>query len=70
MHYRYQSYQLWVTITVYIASWVSTEVVYLQRVWLVHGWCHMKLLPSWHMFCVHIATMHQFAVSLYSKPHT
>ena len=28
--------------------WISTEVVYLQR-W--HGWCHMKLLPSWHVLC-------------------
>ena len=26
----------------------STKVVYLQR-W--HGWCHMKLLPSWHVLC-------------------
>ena len=66
MHYSYQSYQLWVTITVYSASWVSTEVVYLVAVWLVHGWCHMKLLPSWHTFCVHNATMYQFAMSLYS----
>ena len=22
-------------------------------VWLLHGWCHMKLLPSWHTFYVH-----------------
>ena len=35
-------------------------------VWLLHGWCHMKLLPSRHKFCV---TMHQFTGSLYSKPH-
>ena len=28
--------------------WISTEVVYLQR-W--HGWCHMKLLPSWRILC-------------------
>ena len=66
MHYSYQSYQLWVTVTVYSAFWVSTQVVYLVAVWLVHGWCHMKLLPSWHTFCVHNATMYQFAVSFYS----
>ena len=23
-----------------------------------HGWCHMKLLPSWCKFCVHHTTMH------------
>ena len=28
--------------------WIFTEVVYLQR-W--HGWCHMKLLPSWRVLC-------------------
>ena len=35
---------------------ISTEVVYLQR-W--HGWCHMKLQPSWCKFCVHHTTMLQ-----------
>ena len=35
--------------------WISTKVVYLQR-W--HGWCHMKLQPSWRKFCVHHTTMH------------
>ena len=34
---------------------MSTEAVYLQH-W--HGWCHMKLLPSWSKFCVHYITMH------------
>ena len=28
--------------------WISTEVVCLQC-W--HGWCHKKLLPSWHVLC-------------------
>jgi len=22
-------------------------------IWLLHGWCHMELLPSWHTFYVH-----------------
>ena len=35
--------------------WISTAVVYLQ---CLHGWCHMKLLPSWPKFCVHHTTMH------------
>ena len=33
----------------------STKVVYLQR-W--HGWCHMKLQPSWRKSCVYHTTMH------------
>ena len=36
-------------------SWISTEVVYLQR-W--HGRCYMKLLPSPRKFRVHLTTMH------------
>ena len=24
-----------------------------NAVWLLHGWCWVKLLPSQHMFCVH-----------------
>ena len=39
----------------YSVEWCKTKVVYLQR-W--HGWCHMKLLPSWRKFCVHHTTMH------------
>ena len=49
----------WVT-SFFIACffrWISTEVVYLQH-W--HGWCHMKLQPSWRKFCVHHTTMHHF----------
>ena len=37
-------------------------------VWLLHGRCHMKLLPSRCKFCVHHTTMHQFTLPLYSKP--
>ena len=40
-----------------------------STVWLLHGWCHMKLLPSWHKVCVLHSTMHQFTVSLHSKPY-
>ena len=42
----------------------------LQLWWLLHGWCHVKLLSSRRTFCVHRATMHQFKMSLHSKPHT
>ena len=41
-----------------------------STVWLLHGWCHIKLLPSQHTFCVHHTTMHQFTMPPYSKPHT
>ena len=40
-----------------------------STVWLLHRWCHVKLLPSWHKVCVLHSTMHQFTVSLHSKPH-
>ena len=43
--------------------WISTKVVYLQR-W--YGWCHMKLLPSRHKFCVHHITMHPRSVTYQS----
>ena len=35
-------------------------MVYWQRYLLVHGWFHMKLLPSQRKFCVHHASMHQY----------
>ena len=35
---------------------------------LLHSWCHVKLLPSRHTFCVHHTPMHQFTLSLHSKP--
>jgi len=38
-------------------------------IWLLHGWCHVKLLPSQHKFCVHHTIMHKFIVLLHSKPH-
>ena len=30
--------------------WISTDMVYLQRC-LLHGWCHVKLLPSRCVLC-------------------
>ena len=45
----------WVTSFLQRIFWISTDVVYLQC-W--HGWCHMKLQPSRHKFCVHHTTMH------------
>ena len=50
---------------------MSTEVVYLQ-LYLVVTW----LVPretaavSAHVVCMHPAVMHQFTVSIYSKPQT
>ena len=35
-----------------VRFWTSTRVVYL------HGWCHMKLLPSRRKFCVHRTPCH------------
>ena len=41
-----------------------------SSIWLLNGWCHMKLLLSRRTFCVHHTTMHQCIESLHSKPHT
>ena len=44
--------------------------------WLLNGWCHVKLLLRRRKFCAHHTTMHcvcvllLFTMSLYSKPHT
>ena len=39
-------------------------------VWLLHGWCHMKLLLSQHTFCIHRTTICTSLVSLHAKPDT
>ena len=44
-------------ISTWVNSFLSTEVVYLQR-W--HGWCYMKLQPSRRKFCVHHTTMQPY----------
>ena len=56
-------------VTFYSAFWISTAVVNYSAVWLLHGWCHVKLPPSRRTFCVHHTTTHQFTMSLHSKPH-
>ena len=40
-----------------------------RAVRLLHGWYHVKMLPSQRMVGVHRTNMHQFTMSLYSKPH-
>jgi len=47
----------------YARKWITDGAV-----WFLHCWCHVKLLPSRGKFCVHQSTMHQFTVSLHSKP--
>ena len=58
----------WVTVSLHNAFWISALSVY-SAVWLLHGWCQVKLLPSQHKFCVHHTTIHKFTVSLYLKLH-
>ena len=41
-----------------------------NAVWLLHGWCQVKPLPSWHTFYAHHTTMYQFTVSRYLNPIT
>ena len=45
--------------------WISTKWCTSSAVWLLHGWCHMKLLLSQCTFCVHHTTMYQFSVALF-----
>ena len=42
------------------SEWVRTHII-----WLFHGWCQVKLLPSPCTFCVQHTTMYQFTVSLH-----
>ena len=37
-------------------------------IWLLHSWCHMKLLLSQCVFWKHHTTMRQFTMALNSKP--
>ena len=46
-------------------SFYSVFVLNDDAVWLLHGWCYVKLLPSRHTFRVHHAAMHQFSVTLF-----
>ena len=50
---------------IYPSRWCTYSAI-----WLLHGWCHVKLLPARHTFCVHNTTMHQFTVPLHAMPHT
>ena len=59
----------WVTsfIVCFCCCWISTEVVHLQR-W--YGWCHMKLLPSWHfLWTPYTQATYHFMQSYICKVH-
>ena len=61
----------WMTVAFNIVHFESSpKWCTYSAVWLLHGWCHVKLLPSQCTFCVHHRTMHQFTMSLHLKPHT
>ena len=59
----------WMTIALYRA-FLNIHWSGYSALWLLHGWCHVKPLPSRGTFCVHHTVMHQFTVSLYSKAQT
>ena len=55
-----------------LSKWLQPFIAHLEyppkwctynAVWLLHGWCHVKLLPSRRTFCVHHTTVHQFTLS-------
>ena len=41
----------------------------LSAVWLLHGWCDIKLLPSQRMCCVHHTTTQQFSVTSFQATY-
>ena len=49
---------------------LSTEVVYLQRYFVVTWLMPRETAAVSVAFCVHHTTTYQFTVSLHSKPHT
>ena len=51
----------WVTVALHSTLWISTK----RGLIFIHIW----LVPTQCTFCGHHTTMHQFTVSLYSKPH-
>ena len=54
----------------HVAGWFWMKcMVYWQSIWLLHGWCHVEILPSRRKLCVRHTAMHQFTVPLHSKPH-
>ena len=53
--------------TLFNSHWNGVLAVLFGSV--LHSWCYIKLLPSRCTFCLHHTTMHQFTVSLHSKPH-
>ena len=45
--------------SLHTAFWnIHRSSVLTASVWLLHGWSHLKPLPSRRMFCVHNKTMH------------
>ena len=59
----------WVTVALH-SAFFSIHWSGYSAVWLLLGRCHVKLLLSHCMFCLHHTAMHQFTVSLYLKLHT
>ena len=66
--------RFWMTVSLYLFMCVC--IYYYppkwctdSTIWLLHGWCYVKLLLSRCMFCVHHTTNHQFTASFHSKPY-
>ena len=59
MWLRSRHVQLWRTLTLHSAFFeYPLKWCAYSAVWLLHGWCHVKLLSSRRTFCVHHTTMH------------
>ena len=48
--------------------WSGVLTLSYSVIWLLHGWCHVKLLLSRCTFCMHHTNMHRFSVSLHAWP--
>ena len=62
---RCSNMQLWMSHCSFTQRVLNVHRSGYSAVWLLHGWCHVKLLPFWRMFCAPYTAMHQFTVSPY-----
>ena len=69
LHLRSHRIQLWTSDCCFTQHFLNIYQSRYITVWLLHGWCHVKLLPSWRKFYVHHTAMHQFTVTLFKATY-
>ena len=64
------SMRLWMSNTaLYTARFQHSPKWLYSAVWMLHGWCHVELLPSWCRSFVHHTIMHQFSVTFFEATY-